>query len=73
MRCETPLGLLPRYEDLDWTGLESFTRERFEEVTRVDSTAWRKEVKDHTELFDKLKTRMPKELYELRDQLERSL
>ena len=33
----------------------------------------RKEVKDHSELYEKLKARMPKELYELRDQLERSL
>jgi hypothetical protein len=30
-------------------------------------------VKDHAELYEKLKARMPKELYELRDQLERAL
>ncbi|MBI3045892.1 MAG: phosphoenolpyruvate carboxykinase (GTP) [Betaproteobacteria bacterium] len=69
----TPIGLQPRYEDLDWTGLESFTRERFEELTRVDPAAWRKEVQDHAELFDKLKARMPKELYQQREQLERAL
>jgi len=70
---KTPLGLQPRYEDLEWSGLEGFTRARFEELTKVDPAVWRKEVKDHTELFDKLKARMPKELYDLRDQLERSL
>ncbi len=69
----TPLGLQPRYEDLEWSGLESFTRERFEELTKVDPAVWRKELKDHTELYEKLKSRMPKELYDLRDQLERSL
>ena len=69
---KTPLGLQPRYEDLEWSGLD-FPRERFEELTQVDRTVWRKEVKDHAELYEKLKARMPKELYELRDQLERSL
>jgi phosphoenolpyruvate carboxykinase (GTP) len=69
----TPLGLQPRYEDLEWVGLESFTRERFEELTRVDPQVWRKEVKDHAELFDKLKARMPQELYALREELERAL
>ena len=70
---KTPLGLQPRYEDLEWSGLEGFTRARFEELTKVDPAVWRKEVKEHKELFDKLKARMPQELYEQRDQLERSL
>jgi phosphoenolpyruvate carboxykinase (GTP) len=70
---KTPLGLQPRYEDLEWTGLENFTRARFEELTRVDPEVWRKEVKDHAALFDKLKARMPKELYALREELERAL
>ena len=26
---DTPLGVMPRYEDLNWAGLESFTRARF--------------------------------------------
>jgi phosphoenolpyruvate carboxykinase (GTP) len=79
-RCEgkaqavkTPIGYMPRYEDMEWTGLEGFGRKQFEQLTRVDPEAWRKEVKDHAELFDKLKARMPKELYDLRDQLEQAL
>ncbi|HEX9687070.1 MAG TPA: phosphoenolpyruvate carboxykinase domain-containing protein, partial [Burkholderiales bacterium] len=70
---KTPLGLQPRYEDLEWAGLESFSRARFEELTRIEPEVWRKEVTDHAELFDKLKSRMPKELYALREQLERAL
>jgi len=69
----TPIGLQPRYEDMEWTGLDGFGRKEFEQLTRVDPADWRKEVKDHAELFDKLKARMPKELYDLRDQLERAL
>jgi phosphoenolpyruvate carboxykinase (GTP) len=70
---KTPLGLQPRYEDLEWSGLENFSRARFEELTRIDPAAWRREVKDHAELYGKLKSRMPQELYDLRDALERSL
>ena len=50
-----------------------FTRERFEELTKFDPAVWRKEVKDHAELFDKLKARMPKELYAQREQLARMI
>jgi len=70
---KTPLGLQPRYENIEWGGLESFTRERFEELMKVDPAVWRKEVRDHADLYETLKARMPKELYELREQLEKSL
>jgi phosphoenolpyruvate carboxykinase (GTP) len=69
---KTPLGLHPRYEDLEWTGLD-FPRERFEELSKVDPAVWRREVKDHAELYEKLKARMPRELYDQREQLERAL
>jgi GTP-dependent phosphoenolpyruvate carboxykinase len=42
-------------------------------LTRVDREVWRKEVKDHAELYEKLKARMPRELYDLRTELERAL
>ena len=70
---KTPLGLQPCYEDLEWAGLENFGRARFEELTRVDPEVWRKEVKDHAALYEKLKARMRKELYALREELERAL
>jgi len=69
----TPLGLQPRYEDLEWAGLEGFTRERFEALMKIDPAIWRKEVQDHAELFEKLKARMPQALYAQRDALERAL
>ncbi len=69
----TPLGLQPRYDDLEWNGLEGFTRERFEELMKLDPAVWRKEVKDHAELFEKLKARMPQELYAQREALEKAL
>jgi len=70
---ETPVGRMPRYEDLEWTGLEKFDRSRFEKLMKLDDAQWRTELKEHAELFDKLKARLPKEFDELRGQLERAL
>jgi phosphoenolpyruvate carboxykinase (GTP) len=70
---DTAIGRMPRYEDMEWTGLEGFGKPQFEQLTRVDAADWRKEYKDHAELFDKLKARMPKELLSMRDKLELAL
>ena len=58
---ETPLGWQPRYEDIDWSGLD-FPKERFEELQRVDYASWRREVLEHEELFLDLHDHLPKEL-----------
>jgi len=65
---ESPLGRMPRYEDLDWTGLE-FTREQFNNVMSVDRDLWLQEVLSHEELFIKLYDRLPKELVAIRELL----
>jgi phosphoenolpyruvate carboxykinase (GTP) len=78
-RCEgsdkaspTPIGNMPRYEDLEWKGLENFDRARFEKLMALDGEQWRTELKGHAELFEKLKARLPKELDQVRGQLERA-
>ena len=58
---ETPVGWVPRYEDIDWSGLD-FSREHFEELMRVDRAAWRKEVIAHEELFIELHDHLPPEM-----------
>jgi phosphoenolpyruvate carboxykinase (GTP) len=58
---ETPIGWQPRYEDIEWTGLD-FPREKFEELQRFDREAWKKEVMNHEELFIKLHDHLPPEL-----------
>jgi phosphoenolpyruvate carboxykinase (GTP) len=58
---ETPLGWMPRYEDIDWSGLD-FSKEKFEVIMAVDRTAWRKEIMEHEELFFDLHAHLPKEM-----------
>ena len=70
---ETPLGLMPRWEDLAWDGLEKFSREQFGEITRVDASAWREELAAHDELFEKLGDRLPAALEQRREKLHAML
>jgi phosphoenolpyruvate carboxykinase (GTP) len=69
---DTPVGLMPRYEDLDWTGLD-YPTTRFDELSAVDREAWRLELRSHDELFARLGDRMPAELRALRDVLQARL
>src|SRR5438046_561026 len=50
---ETPLGTTPRFEDLNWQGLEKLSPAQYDELTNVDRAAWRDELKSHDELFEK--------------------
>ncbi len=58
---ETPIGWMPRYDDLDWTGLD-YPRENFEVLQEFDRALWRTEVIGHEELFLDLRDRLPKEM-----------
>ena len=58
---ESPIGWLPRYKDIDWTGLD-FSQEKFDELQSFDRAAWRAEVLGHEELFIDLHSHLPKEL-----------
>jgi len=58
---ETPIGWLPRYKDIDWTGLD-FPQEKFDELQAFDRAAWRVEVLSHEEIFLDLHSHLPKEM-----------
>jgi len=58
---ETPIGWVPRYEDIDWTGMK-FPQENFDELQAFDRGLWRSEVMGHEELFLDLHDRLPKEM-----------
>jgi len=70
---EGPLGWMPRYEDLDWTGMEDFSREQFAALMSVDRDVWQQEILSHDELFIRLYDRLPKEMIFLRELILSSL
>ena len=70
---ESPIGWMPRYEDLDWTGMEDFTEEKFHDVMSIDRDEWMSEILSHEELFIKLYDRLPKEMLNVRDLILSSL
>ncbi|MBK9709836.1 MAG: phosphoenolpyruvate carboxykinase (GTP) [Kouleothrix sp.] len=70
---ESPLGWMPRYEDIDWRGMENFSREQFNDLMTVDRDLWQQEVLSHEELFIKLYDRLPKEMLFIRELILSSL
>jgi len=70
---ETPLGVIPAFENLNWRGLEKFTREQYQAISRVDGGAWKDEVASHDELLGKLGAQLPRELEQRRAQLHQRL
>jgi phosphoenolpyruvate carboxykinase (GTP) len=58
---ETPIGWMPRYEDMEWKGLD-FPREKFDALQKFDREEWHREVIGHEELFIELHDHLPKEM-----------
>ncbi len=58
---ETPIGWMPRYEDLDWRGLD-FSEEDYDKLMTFDRESVRMQTLTHEELFLKLHAHLPKEM-----------
>lgn len=58
---ESPVGYLPKVEDLDTTGLD-ISRDTMQSLLSIDKESWKDEVKDQAAFFDKFGERMPKEI-----------
>jgi phosphoenolpyruvate carboxykinase (GTP) len=58
---ESPIGWVPRYEDIDWTGL-AFDKQKFVELQAFHREDWTAEVMGHEELFIKLHDHLPPEM-----------
>ena len=57
---ESPMGYMPRHQDLHWTGLD-YDEDTFYRLMSVDREKAKKEATSHEELFDKFFDRLPKE------------
>ncbi len=62
MAIESPIGWMPRYKDINWEGIEGFSKEDFHKAMSVDRQDWHAELLQHDELFIKLYDRIPKEM-----------
>jgi len=69
---ESPIGWMPTYDDIDWTGLD-FTPEQFEAIMDIDREEWKAELLQHVELFERMYDKLPKEFIFMRELLLSSL
>ncbi|MEP6778236.1 MAG: phosphoenolpyruvate carboxykinase (GTP) [Chthoniobacterales bacterium] len=75
-RCEgksgaekTPIGCVPRPEDLDLEGLADVTPERLKELLSVKPDEWKTELEGQAKFFETLKPDIPRELLAQRDKV----
>jgi len=69
---EHVFGVSPRYQDLNWTGLD-FSSKQFDTVTSTDKAAWLAELELHADLFKQLAHNLPKELPATKAAIEQRL
>jgi phosphoenolpyruvate carboxykinase (GTP) len=69
---ESPLGWMPRHEDICWDGL-TFAPERFYALMEVSREAATEEAQSHEQLFDRFYGRLPKEFVFERELLKSRL
>ena len=65
---ESPIGWMPRFEDIDWTGLD-FSRDDFDAIMNISSEEWKQEMLAHEELFERMYDKLPKEYLFMRQLL----
>jgi phosphoenolpyruvate carboxykinase (GTP) len=64
---ESPLGWMPRYQDITWNGLEGFSEENFNQLMSVNSESWKEEILSHETLFSMMYDRLPREFTFMRE------
>ncbi len=69
---DSPLGLMPNFDDLKWEGLND-PASFFEDLMRVDPQEWRTELKSQAQFFKTLGEPFPKELQAIHDRLVEQL
>jgi phosphoenolpyruvate carboxykinase (GTP) len=59
---ETPLGWMPKPEDIDLTGLADFNIDDLAYAQSIDHEDWKKEATGHDEFFVQMYDRLPKDM-----------
>jgi len=66
---EHVFGLSPRFDDIDWTGLD-FSPAQYDAINAVDPADWREELRLHEALFDQLQQGLPQALRDTKRAIE---
>ena len=69
---EHVFGTTPGYADVSWEGLD-FSTDDYEQITSIETAAWKQELDLHSELFEQLKDRLPAELLAVQQGLRKRL
>jgi len=69
---KTALGWMPRFEDIDWSGVE-INESEFNMLNKVDTDAWQEELILHKEWFEKMGEKLPGQLIQNRELFESTL
>ena len=79
-RCEdkadavmTPIGFVPKAEDIDITGLKDVTVDTIRELLDIDVASWLDDIKNIREFYATVGDRVPAELYDELNALEKRL
>ncbi len=67
------LGTSPAFDDLEWSGLENYSRAAFAFINRIDAAAWSDELKSHREFLTRFGDHMPSKLMGYHEDLGRRL
>ena len=70
---ETPIGFVPKAEDIDIEGLEDVTVDTIRELLTVDNKSWLEDIDNIKEFYKLVGDRVPAELYEELAALEERL
>jgi phosphoenolpyruvate carboxykinase (GTP) len=63
---QSPLGWIPSYSDLVWDGMDGFASEHYAHLISIDPQHWQEELRQHDQLFDKLREKLPGEFLAIR-------
>ena len=58
---ESPLGYIPRYEDLNWSGLK-YDSDTFAKLMNIDKDECQREIEDQESFFSRFGERLPEEM-----------
>ena len=70
---ETPIGFVPKAEDIDIEGLEDVTVDTIRDLLTVDNKSWLEDIENIKEFYKLVGDRVPAELYEELAALEERL